>query len=42
MYKGVCFYVKSKIFLVKNKRERGQLVLTYMRMCAGMCEFWYI
>ena len=44
MYRGVCVYVKTRIYLVKNNREkeRGQLVLTYMYMCVGMCEFWYV
>ena len=41
MYRGVCLYVKPSIFLSRIK-ERGQLVLTYMYMCAGMCEFWYV
>ena len=36
MYRGVCLYVKTRIFLVKNnsEKERGQLVLTYMCICA--------
>ena len=38
----VCVYVKTKNILVRNngKKERGQLVLTYICMCADMCEFW--
>ena len=42
MYSGVCLYVKARVFLVKNnsEKERGQLLLTYMYMYAGMCEFW--
>ena len=37
----MCVCVKTGIFLVRNNREkeRGQLVFTYMCMCAGMCEF---
>ena len=44
LYRGVCLYVKARIFLVKNNsdKEGDQLVLTYMCMCAGMCEFWYV
>ena len=44
MYRGVCLHVKARIFLVKDnsEKERDQLVLTYMCMCAGMCEFWYV
>ena len=28
MYRGVCLYVKARIFLIKNNSKRGQLVLT--------------
>ena len=44
MYRSVCLYVKVRIFLVKDNWEkaRDQLVLTYMCMCASMCEFWYV
>ena len=41
MYRGVCSYVKARVFLSRIK-ERGQLVLTYMCMRAGMREFWYV
>ena len=41
MYKGVCVCVcvcvKTRIFLVKNnkEKERGQLIFTYLCICAG-------
>ena len=36
----VCVYVKTRIFFVRNNREkeRGHLVLTYMYMWAGMSK----
>ena len=39
MYRGVCVYVKTRIFLVRNNREkvRGQLVLTITCVCVQVC-----
>ena len=44
LYSGVCIYVKTSVFLVRNngEKERGHLELTYMGLCVGMCEFWYV
>ena len=35
----MCVYVKTRIYLVRNNREkeRGQLVLTYMWVCVRVC-----
>ena len=43
MYRGVCLYVKTRIFLVKDNSEKERSTRTYIYVYeCGMCEFWYV